>query len=96
MRRSREKVPSLEHPEHPHITIDPEIMGSKPTIAGTRLTVERLLEDLAGGLSPDELLEAYPRLTREGLEAALAYAAALVRTADLLTMPLKHGSGIWE
>lgn len=53
----------MGHREHPFITIDPEIMGGKPTITGTRLTVEHLLEDLVGGLSPDELLEAYPRLS---------------------------------
>ncbi len=69
----------MEHPEHPLITIGLEIMGSQPTVTGTRLTVEHLLEDLAGGLSPDELLEVYPRLTREGLETALTYAADLVR-----------------
>lgn len=69
----------MERPERPLITIDSEIMGGKPTITGTRLTVEHLLEELAGGLSPDELLQAYPRLTKEGLEAALGYAADLVR-----------------
>jgi uncharacterized protein (DUF433 family) len=67
----------MERLERSLITVDREIMNGQPTIKGTRLTVEHLLEDLAGGLSPDELLEAYPRLTREGLEAALAYAADL-------------------
>ena len=72
-----EEVSHMEQPERPLITIDPEIMSGKPIITGTRLTVEHLLEDLAGGLSPDELLEAYPRLTREGLKAALVHAADL-------------------
>ena len=67
----------MERLERSLITVDWQIMNGQPTIKGSRLTVEHLLEDLAGGLSPDELLEAYPRLTREGLEAALAYAADL-------------------
>lgn len=61
--------------DHPLITIDPEIMMGKPTIKGTRLTVELILEQLASGLTIEELLDAYPRLTLEGIRAALAYAA---------------------
>lgn len=57
------------------IISDPKIMMGKPVIKGTRLTVELILEKLAAGETVDQLLEAHPRLTREGIQAALAYAA---------------------
>ncbi|HEU5366886.1 MAG TPA: DUF433 domain-containing protein [Ktedonobacterales bacterium] len=60
---------------HPLITIDPEIMLGKPTIKGTRLTVELILEQLGSGLTIEELLDSYPHLTDEGIRAALLYAA---------------------
>ena len=50
-------------------------MLGKPMIRGTRLTVEMILEKLAAGETVDQLLEAHPRLTQEGVQAALAYAA---------------------
>ncbi len=57
------------------ITADPQIMMGKPVIAGTRITVELILEKLAAGEIVEQLLVAHPRLTREGIQAALAYAA---------------------
>lgn len=51
------------------------VLGGKPVVAGTRLSVAFLVERIADGASRDELLEAYPELTVEGLEAALRYAA---------------------
>jgi len=51
-------------------------MLGKPLIRGTRLTVEMILEDLAGGASEKDLLEAHPNLRPEHIRAALAYAAA--------------------
>lgn len=65
---------------HSQITADPNIMLGKPVIAGTRITVEHILDELAGGRSIDELLEAHPRLTREGVLAALAFAADALRS----------------
>ena len=56
------------------ISIDPEMMMGKPCMAGTRLTVELILEHLALGYSIEELMDRYPRLTREGVYAALAFA----------------------
>jgi uncharacterized protein (DUF433 family) len=55
----------------PHIISDPRIMHGKPVIEGTWLTVELILEKLSEGRSEEELLSAYPRLTKEGLQAAL-------------------------
>ena len=59
------------------IISDPAIMLGKPVIAGTRITVELILEKLADGDTVDDLLEEYPHLTREGITAALHYAADL-------------------
>ena len=66
----------------PAIVTDPDIMMGKPVIGGTRLTVELLLEDLAAGVTVEEMLEAYPCLTRESLRAAMAYAAAELRATN--------------
>ena len=60
------------------ITIDPKIMVGKPTIRGLRITVDQILKALASGISTDELLEDYPELEKEDIEAALLYAAELV------------------
>ena len=57
------------------ITCDPEIMVGKPVVAGTRITVELILEKLAHGESIDQILDAHPRLTRDGVLAAIQFAA---------------------
>jgi uncharacterized protein (DUF433 family) len=61
------------------IEIDPEVMLGKPVIRGTRITVESILEKLAGGVSWDEILRSYPRLRREDIAAALEFAAQSLR-----------------
>lgn len=65
------------------IQCDPKIMMGKPVIAGTRITVELLLEKLAAGETPEQLIEAYPRLTKEAISAALDFAAQALR-ADVV------------
>lgn len=62
------------------IISDPEIMLGKPVVGGTRITVENILERLGSGETVEDLLEAYPRLTRNGIQAALAYAAETMRS----------------
>ena len=62
------------------ITSGPKIMMGKPTIAGTRITVELILEKLAAGESVDQILSAHPRLTEEGIRAAIAFAAEVLRS----------------
>ena len=57
------------------IVSDPNILMVKPTVAGTRITVELIVEKLAATYSIEELLDGYPRLTRESIGAALEYAA---------------------
>ena len=55
-----------------------EVMMGKPVFKGTRLTVEHVLNELGTGISPEELLENYPTLRPEHLQAAMLYAAAVV------------------
>jgi uncharacterized protein (DUF433 family) len=62
------------------ITSDPNVMLGKPVVAGTRITVELILEKLATGETEAQILEAYPRLTREGIQAAIQYALDTLRT----------------
>ena len=63
-----------------HVTSDPAVALGKPVVSGTRITVEHILERLGAGESIDELLRAHPRLTREGVQAALNYAAGVLRS----------------
>jgi uncharacterized protein (DUF433 family) len=65
------------------ITSDPQIMMGKPTVTGTRITVELILEKLAAGETVDQILSEHPRLTAEGLRAAIAFAAQVLR-ADVV------------
>lgn len=57
------------------ITHDPAVMGGKPCIRGMRVTVGTILGLMAGGKSREKILEAYPYLEPEDIDAALAYAA---------------------
>ena len=57
------------------IEIDPDVMLGKPVIRETRIPVELILRKLSEGASDTELLDAYPRLTREDIQAAIRYAA---------------------
>lgn len=61
-----------------HIETDPQVMGGKPVLKGTRITVEILLEWLAAGWSEEQLFANYPRLTPEGLKAVFAFSRELV------------------
>ena len=57
------------------ITANPRILGGKPIIRGTRISVEFILDLLASNVSEEEILEDYPHLTREDIQACLRYAA---------------------
>jgi len=62
-----------------HISIDPRVCFGRPVIRGTRIWVTLLVDNLAEGVSEEELLQAYPQLTHDDLRAALAYAAEMTR-----------------
>ena len=72
----------------PSIISDPSVMMGKPVIAGTRITVELILEKLAAGESFEQLLEAPPRLVREAVLAALDFAAKALRCSGCPVAPL--------
>ena len=58
------------------IDVNPNVMLGRPVIRGTRIPVELILRKLSEGASESDLLDAYPRLTREDIDAAMRYAAA--------------------
>ena len=60
------------------ITVNPKVMVGKPTIRGMRITVEQILRGLAGGVTVNELLQDYPELEQEDIQAVFAYAVNLV------------------
>jgi uncharacterized protein (DUF433 family) len=68
------------------IVTDPEVLLGKPAIKGSRIAVELVLDRLADGWTTETLLEAYPRLSREDIQAALAYSAERVREERYLTI----------
>ena len=57
------------------IEINPDVMLGKPVVRGTRIAVELILRKLSDGATEADLLDAYPRLTREDIQAAIRYAA---------------------
>lgn len=57
------------------IEINPAIMQGKPVIRGSRVTVEQIVRECARGLSPEDVIDQYPRLVREDVLAALSFAA---------------------
>jgi uncharacterized protein (DUF433 family) len=61
------------------ITVDPQVVTGKPVVRGTRLSVDFVVDLLAGGNSEDEILRNYPGLTREAIRACLAYAGDRLR-----------------
>ena len=65
------------------IISDPKIMMGQPVVAETRITVDLILEKLSAGETVEQLLEAHPRLTREGIQAALNFAREALR-ADVV------------
>ncbi len=65
------------------VVSNPTVMMGKPVIAGTRITVELVLDKLAAGETVEQILDAHPRLTREGIQAALAFASEALR-ADIV------------
>ena len=69
------------------IEINPRVMLGKPVIRGTRITVELLLRKISEGASEGDLLDAYPRLRREDIRAAIAYAADTLAHEETIFLP---------
>ncbi|MFQ5813675.1 MAG: DUF433 domain-containing protein [Anaerolineae bacterium] len=66
------------------ISVDPLVCHGKACIKGTRIMVSVVLDNLAAGVSPKEILESYPSLGSEDIQAAIAYAAELARERVVL------------
>ena len=71
------------------IEIDPSIMLGKPVVRNTRIPVELILRKLAESATVDELLDAYPRLVKEDIQACLEYAAAVIAHEDVFSLTSK-------
>lgn len=63
----------------PHIEVSPDVCHGRPCIKGTRIPVSVVLDNLAAGMTPDEIVASYPSLTLDDISAALVHAADLVR-----------------
>lgn len=68
------------------IEINPRVMAGKPVIKGTRIPVELVLRMLSQGISAEEILEEYPHLSKEDIQAALAYAAEALAMEEVLPL----------
>lgn len=62
-----------------YITVDPAICHGQACIQGTRIPASVVLDNLAAGVTPEDLMRSYPTLTREAIQASVAYAAELAR-----------------
>jgi uncharacterized protein (DUF433 family) len=71
---------------HDYITVDPAVCHGRACIKGTRILVSVVLDNLAAGLTADEIMRSYPSLSREAIQAAIAYAAELARE-QLVPLP---------
>lgn len=58
-----------------HITVDPQVCHGKACIAGTRVLVTTVLDNLAAGLDADAIVSSYPSISRESVQAVVSYAA---------------------
>lgn len=74
---------ATEHELLRRITADPRIFGGKPIVRGMRISVELIVSLLAQGETPEAILEDYPGLTRDDIQACLAYAHAVIANDSL-------------
>lgn len=84
-KKDEESVMAMNLVQHPRISIDPNVCHGKPVIAGTRIIVSQLLDALASGASQVELLEDYPSLKLEDIQAALSFASDLSKFQEVPT-----------
>jgi len=70
------------------IVIDPGILVGKPVIKGTRLAVEFVIDLMAQGWAEEDILQNYPGITRQDIQACLAYASEILRVEKVYVFPL--------
>ena len=69
------------------IQVDPSVLVGKPVIKGTRLAVELIIDLLAQGWTEKQILESYPGITHEDIQACLAYASAVLHAERVFPLP---------
>lgn len=72
-----------------HIETNDEVLAGKPTIKGTRLSVEHIINLLAEGWTEQQLIENYPRLTKENLQAVFSYIKEIIKDGLIYNQPMK-------
>ena len=70
-----------------YIDRNPEVLGGKPRIKGTRISVELIIGRLGDGWTVEQLFEAYPRINRDQVQACLAYAAESLASDEIMDIP---------
>jgi len=73
------------------IEVNPHVMLGKPVIRGTRIPVELILRKLSEGASEADLIDAYPRLAREDIQAAMRYAADTIAHEEVVFIGKRSG-----
>jgi uncharacterized protein (DUF433 family) len=71
---------------HKHISVDPEVHHGEPCIKGTRIPVSMIVGSVADGMPFEAIMDSYPQLKKESIQAALAYAADIVRQEVFLPL----------
>lgn len=71
-----------------HIGADPDILGGKPILIGSRISVELVMEWIASGATPDAIVAKYPHLRKEAVQEAILYSIASVKNEILLEVKL--------
>ncbi len=69
------------------VDVNPKVMMGKPVLRGTRITVENILERLGAGETVQDILEAYPQLSPEAIQGALAFAAEVLSGEAVYPLP---------
>lgn len=77
------------------IISNPEILGGKPVIAGTRITVELILDRMASGMNVKDILKDYPHLTASHVQAAISYAKNLVVKKPIKRAPQTEATTLY-
>jgi uncharacterized protein (DUF433 family) len=77
------------NPLYQRIVLDPRVMAGKPVIRGTRIPVDLIVRLVGQGMTWAEILDEYPRLQPEDIQAALLYAAAVVAHEDVFPRPVE-------
>ncbi len=70
------------------IIVNPKVMGGKPVVKGTRITVEQVLKLLAQGLTTEEILKDYPHLSKDDIAAVLLYAAKVASEEEIFPVTI--------